>query len=218
MDEAIAIKFLKRFITDNANRPKIEPVAVSRKEKIAVVGGGPSGLTAARDLALRGYKVTVFEELPKAGGMLYWGIPSYRLPRNILDGEIDDIRGLGVEIKLNTRVGKDITFAKLEKDFDYIYLATGAHKSQKMGVTGEDLKNVFTKFESYGEKLKLIKSKIPNMVIFDRETVFLNITDKVDKKNNEADVIFRNKDYAETMAAMFERTWDKSYTLKEYFN
>ena len=143
MDEPIAIKFLKRFITDNANRPKIEPVAVSRKEKIAVVGGGPSGLTAARDLALRGYKVTVFEELPKAGGMLYWGIPSYRLPRNILDGEIDDIRALGVEIKLNTRVGKDITFAKLEKDFDYIYLATGAHKSQKMGVTGEDLKNVF---------------------------------------------------------------------------
>ena len=104
---------------------------------------GPAGLTAARDLALRGYKVTVFEELPKAGGMLYWGIPSYRLPRNILDGEIDDIRALGVEIKLNTRVGKDITFAKLEKDFDYIYLATGAHKSQKMGVKGEDLKNVF---------------------------------------------------------------------------
>lgn len=143
MDESIAIKFLKRFITDNAPRPKTEPVAVSRKEKIAVIGGGPAGLTAARDLALRGYKVTVFEELPKAGGMLYWGIPSYRLPRNILDREIDDIRALGVEIKLNTRVGKDITFAKLEKEFDYFYLATGAHKSQKMGVTGEDLKNVF---------------------------------------------------------------------------
>lgn len=143
MDEPIAIKFLKRFITDNAPRPKIGPVEVSRKEKIAVVGAGPAGLTAARDLALRGYKVTVFEELPKPGGMLYWGIPSYRLPRNILDGEIDDIRALGVDIKLNTRVGKDITFAKLEKEFDYIYLATGAHKSQKMGVPGEDLKNVF---------------------------------------------------------------------------
>jgi NADH-quinone oxidoreductase subunit F len=107
------------------------------------VGGGPAGLTAARDLALRGYKVTVFEELNKAGGMLVWGIPAYRLPRNILEGEIDDIRALGVEIRLNTRVGKDITFAKLEKDFDFIYLATGAHKSQKMGVPGEDMKNVF---------------------------------------------------------------------------
>ena len=143
LDEPLAIKFLKRFITDNAPRPKIEPVAVTRKEKIAVVGAGPSGLTAARDLALRGYKVTVFEELNFAGGMLRWGIPAYRLPRNILEGEIDDIKALGVEIKLNTRVGREITFAQLEKDFDYIYLAVGAHKSQRMKVPGEDLKNVF---------------------------------------------------------------------------
>jgi NADH-quinone oxidoreductase subunit F len=143
MDEAIAIKFLKRFITDNAPRPKIEPVAVTRKEKIAVVGGGPAGLTAARDLAQRGYKVTVFEELSKPGGMLYWGIPSYRLPRNILDNEIDDIRALGVEIRPNTRIGREISFNQLEKDFEYIYLATGAHKSQKMGVPGEDITNVF---------------------------------------------------------------------------
>ncbi len=143
LDEPLAIKFLKRFITDNASRPKIEPVPVTRKEKIAVVGAGPAGLTAARDMAIRGYKVTVFEELNKPGGMLYWGIPSYRLPRNILDGEIDDIHKLGVDIRLNTRIGKDISVAQLEKDYDYIYLATGAHKSQKMGVPGEDLKNVF---------------------------------------------------------------------------
>jgi NADH-quinone oxidoreductase subunit F len=143
LDEPIAIKFLKRFITDNAHRPKIEPVQVTRKEKIAVVGAGPAGLTAARDLALRGYKVTVFEELSQPGGMLYWGIPSYRLPRSILDKEINNIRALGVEISLNTRVGRDITFAKLEKDFDYVYLASGAHKSQKMNVPGEDMKNVF---------------------------------------------------------------------------
>jgi NADH-quinone oxidoreductase subunit F len=143
LDEPLAIKFLKRFITDNAPRPKIDPVPVSRKQKIAVVGAGPSGLTAARDLALRGYKVTVFEELNFAGGMLRWGIPAYRLPRNILDGEIDNIKALGVEIKLNTRVGRDITFAQLEKDFDFIYLAVGAHQSQRMKVPGEDLKNVF---------------------------------------------------------------------------
>jgi NADH-quinone oxidoreductase subunit F len=143
LDESIAIKFLKRFITDNAPRPKIQAVPVTRKEKIAVVGGGPAGLTAARDLALRGYKVTVFEELSKAGGMLYWGIPSYRLPRNILDSEIDDIRALGVDIRLNTRIGREASFSQLEKDFDFIYLATGAHKSQKMGVAGEDLGNVY---------------------------------------------------------------------------
>jgi NADH-quinone oxidoreductase subunit F len=143
LDESLAIKFLKRFITDNAPRPKIDPVPVTRKEKIAVVGAGPAGLTTARDLALRGYKVTVFEELGKAGGMLYWGIPAYRLPRNILEREIDDIKSLGVEIRLNTRVGRDVSFAQLEKDFDYVYLAVGAHKSQKMGVPGEDLKNVY---------------------------------------------------------------------------
>ncbi|MBN2403195.1 MAG: FAD-dependent oxidoreductase [Spirochaetes bacterium] len=142
-DEPLAIKFLKRFITDNAKRPPVEMVPVTRKEKIAVIGAGPAGLTTARDLAMRGYKVTVFEELSHAGGMLYWGIPSYRLPRNILDKEIDDIKALGVDIKLNTRVGRDINFANLDKDFDYIYLATGAHKSQKMGLPGEDLKNVF---------------------------------------------------------------------------
>ena len=144
LDEPIAIKFLKRFITDNATRPKIAPAPVTRKEKIAVVGAGPAGLTAARDLALRGYKVTVFEELSHPGGMLRWAIPSYRLPREILASEINDnIKALGVEIKCNTRVGKDISFEKISKDYDYIFLAPGAHKSQRMGVDGENLKGVF---------------------------------------------------------------------------
>jgi NADH-quinone oxidoreductase subunit F len=143
MDEPIAIKFLKRFISDNAPRPKIEAVPVSRKEKIAIVGAGPAGLTAARDLALRGYKVTVFEELSEPGGMLSWAIPAYRLPRDIIAREIDDIRALGVEIKCNTRVGREIAFATMEKEFDYIYLAPGAHRSQKMGVPGEEIKGVY---------------------------------------------------------------------------
>ncbi len=143
MDEPVAIKFLKRFITDSAPRPRVDPVPVTRKERIAVVGAGPAGLTAARDLALRGYSVTVFEELPNPGGMLRWAIPSYRLPRNILDGEIDDIRGLGVEIRCNVRVGKDLPFEKLAKDYDCVYLATGAHKSTKMGVPGEELQGVW---------------------------------------------------------------------------
>ena len=143
MDEPIAIKFLKRFITDNAPRPKIEPVPVTRKEKIAVVGAGPAGLTAARDLALRGYGVTIFEELSSPGGMLRWAIPAYRLPREILDREIDDIRKLGVEIRCNTRVGKTVSFDRVGRDFDIVYLAPGAHKSHKMGVEGEDQSGVY---------------------------------------------------------------------------
>ncbi|MCX5829609.1 MAG: FAD-dependent oxidoreductase [Deltaproteobacteria bacterium] len=142
MDEPIAIKFLKRFITDNAPRPKTEPVPVTRNEKIAVVGAGPAGLTAARDLALRGYKVTVFEELPEPGGMLRWAIPAYRLPRNILANEIADVTALGVEIKCNIRVGRELSFTKLNKNYDYVYMAPGAHKSQKMGVEGEDIPGV----------------------------------------------------------------------------
>ncbi|MBE9547717.1 MAG: FAD-dependent oxidoreductase [Proteobacteria bacterium] len=143
LDEPIAIKFLKRFITDNASRPGVDAVPVTRKEKIAVIGAGPAGLTAARDLASRGYKVVVFEELPEAGGMLRYGIPAYRLPRNILAGEIDDISALGVEIRCNTRVGRNVSFETVNEEFDYIYLASGAHKSQKMGVEGEDMDGVF---------------------------------------------------------------------------
>ncbi len=147
MDESIAIKFLKRFITDNAARPVVGPAPLTRKETIAVVGAGPAGLTAARDLALRGYKVTVFEELPEAGGMLRWAIPAYRLPRNILAQEIGYITALGVDIKLNTRVGKDISYEQLKSQFDYIYMAPGAHKSQKMDVEGEELQGVYGSVE-----------------------------------------------------------------------
>ncbi|HEX7513694.1 MAG TPA: NADH-ubiquinone oxidoreductase-F iron-sulfur binding region domain-containing protein, partial [Candidatus Methylomirabilis sp.] len=143
LDEPVSIKFLKRYITDNAPRPEIKPVPVTRKEKIAVIGAGPAGLTCARDLALRGYSVKVFEELPTPGGMLSWGIPSYRLPREILGKEIDDIRKLGVTIQCGVRVGRDLPWDAVNKDFDIVYLAPGAHKSQRMGVEGEDLKGVW---------------------------------------------------------------------------
>jgi len=143
MDEPLAIKYLKRFITDNAPRPAVKPVPVTRKEKIAIVGAGPAGLTAARDLALRGYKVTVFEELPEAGGMMRWAIPAYRLPRNILAQEIADVAALGVEIRCGVRVGRDIPFARLEEDYDYVYMAPGAHRSQRMEVPGEELAGVY---------------------------------------------------------------------------
>jgi NADH-quinone oxidoreductase subunit F len=143
LDEPVSIKFLKRYITDQAPRPEIKPAVVTRKEKVAVIGAGPAGLTCARDLAMRGYSVKVFEELPTPGGMLSWGIPSYRLPRQTLQNEIDDIRKLGVEIQCGVRVGRDISWDAVNKDFDVVYLAPGAHKSQRMGIEGEDLKGVW---------------------------------------------------------------------------
>ena len=87
---------------------------------VAIVGAGPAGLTAARDLAIRGYKVTVFEELSEPGGMLRWAIPAYRLPRNILAREIDDVRALGVDIQCNTRVGKDLPWRKVAAEHDVV--------------------------------------------------------------------------------------------------
>jgi NADPH-dependent glutamate synthase beta subunit-like oxidoreductase len=142
LDEPVAIMHLKRFITDHAKRPKIEPLPVTRKERVAIVGAGPSGLTAALELKKRGYAVTVFEELSGAGGMLRWGIPAYRLPREELDREIQEILDTGVELRTNVRVGKDMTFETLNRDFDMIYLAVGAQKSAPLNIPGEDAEGV----------------------------------------------------------------------------
>ena len=142
VDEPVAIKNLKRFITDNASLPKISPIPVTRKEKIGIIGAGPAGLTAARGLTQRGYKVVVWEELPEPGGMLRYGIPAYRLPRDILAKEIEEIKNLGVEIKCNIRVGRDISFEEIKKRFDYVFLAPGVSKSQKMGIEGEDMQGI----------------------------------------------------------------------------
>ena len=147
VDEPIAIKSLKRYITDNAIRPEISPIPVTRKEKIGIIGAGPAGLTAARGLTQRGYKVVVWEELPEPGGMLRYGIPAYRLPRDILAREIEDIKNLGIKIKCNIRVGRDIFFEKIKKKYDYIFLAPGAPKSRKMGLISEDMQGIFGSIE-----------------------------------------------------------------------
>jgi NADH-quinone oxidoreductase subunit F len=147
VDEPIAIKSLKRYITDNAIRPKITAIPITRKEKIGIIGAGPAGLTAARYLAKRGYEVIVWEELPEPGGMLRYGIPAYRLPRDILAREIEDIKNLGIKIKFNIRVGRDISFEKIKKKYDYIFLAPGAPKSRKMGLISEDMQGIFGSIE-----------------------------------------------------------------------
>ncbi|MBF0497371.1 MAG: FAD-dependent oxidoreductase, partial [Deltaproteobacteria bacterium] len=142
LDEAVNIKNIKRFITDQAARPKTTPIPISRMDKIAVIGAGPSGLSAARELARRGYHVTVFEELPEPGGMLRYGIPAYRLPREIVKSEIEAITGLGVDLRCNIRVGRDLSWAKIKEDFNAVYLAVGAHLSQNLGVEGDNLNGV----------------------------------------------------------------------------
>ncbi|MDA3787451.1 MAG: FAD-dependent oxidoreductase [Desulfobacula sp.] len=140
VDKPIAIKELKRFAADRAKLEEKEfPEIMERREKIAVIGAGPAGLTAAYFLRLRGYQVTVFEKLPVPGGMLKTGIPDYRLPPYVLDKEINHILAHGVCLVPNTAFGSDITFESLKQDgFQVIFLSSGAHESLTLGLTGED--------------------------------------------------------------------------------
>jgi dissimilatory sulfite reductase flavoprotein subunit len=118
-----------------------------REEKIAVVGGGPGGFTCAYQLARRGYDVTVFEAADKPGGMLRWGIPRYRLPADILDGEIQKILDLGVELKCDTRIGQDISLDDLRDQYKAVFVSIGAEKGLKLRVEGEDADNVLSGVE-----------------------------------------------------------------------
>jgi len=148
VDESIAIRHLKRFAADWAFEHGIEyilPVKKKREEKVAIIGAGPAGLSAAHDLALEGYQATVFEALPVAGGMLAVGIPEYRLPKSILKKEIEAIEKLGVEIRLNTRV-EDIE-SLLKDGYRAVYVAVGAHSGDKMNVPGEELEGVYDAVE-----------------------------------------------------------------------
>jgi NADPH-dependent glutamate synthase beta subunit-like oxidoreductase/Fe-S-cluster-containing hydrogenase component 2 len=163
LDEPIAIRELKRFAADHgmSGYPSPPAPAHRRSERVAIVGAGPTGLSAAYLLVRRGYAVTIFEAMPVAGGMMRIGIPEYRLPKQVLQAEIDRILGLGVELKLNTALGLDLTLNDLKKqDFDAILIATGAPKSQLLGVPGEDLDGVlpatlFLKQANLGERVEL---------------------------------------------------------------
>jgi indolepyruvate ferredoxin oxidoreductase alpha subunit len=134
VEEAIAINALKRAATEYGKYKEDYFIAAEKKEKVAVIGGGPAGMMAAYDLRKSGYQVTIFEALPKLGGMMAVGIPEFRLPRDILDRETDIVRKLGVEVRLNTRVGKDVKLADLRKDYDAVFIAVGAHKAGGLGI------------------------------------------------------------------------------------
>ena len=116
-------------------------------QKIAVIGSGPAGLSCAFQLARRGYPVTIFESFEKPGGMLRYGIPPYRLPRDVIDAEIAAIERMGVEIRCNTVIGEDTSLDELKQEFDAVYMAIGAHKGIGLGLEGEDAPNVFSGVE-----------------------------------------------------------------------
>ena len=144
VDEPVAICNLKRFAADQVDLKELGlEKAAPRSEKVAIVGGGPAGLSCAYHLVRAGYKPTIFEALPVLGGMLKVGIPDYRLPHAVLQGEIDNILSLGVEVKYNTAMGRDFTLESLKEDgFQAVFLGIGCHVGMKLGIPGEEAEGV----------------------------------------------------------------------------
>jgi NADPH-dependent glutamate synthase beta subunit-like oxidoreductase len=140
----VNVHMLERFLADANFEKKLKPSFMEgeKKQTVGVVGSGPAGLSCAYQLARRGYGVTVYESLPEAGGMMRVGIPDYRLPKGVLQQEIDFILAHGVDLKLNTRVGGDVSFEDLRKKHGAVYIATGLHLSRKLGAEGQDLQDV----------------------------------------------------------------------------
>ena len=157
VDAPLNIRGIKRFAVDHAGEVPAPPCAPSSGKKIAIVGGGPSGLTAAYFLSLMGHKSTVFEAKPKLGGMLRYGIPSYRLPGSYLDRDIDCILSTGVEVHTNCNVGTDVTLEELRRDYDSVYVAIGAALHKPLGIPGEDAQGVLSAIELLDTTIRVDK-------------------------------------------------------------
>ena len=143
LDEPIAIAALKRLITDQVFS-RVDVLPITKSQKVAIIGSGPAGLSAAWELARNGYPVTVFEALPVPGGMLAVGVPEYRLPKEILQRDLDYLKDLGVQIKTNSPVGPGFTLDDLKgQGFEAIFIAIGSHKGHRLPIPGADLEGTF---------------------------------------------------------------------------
>ena len=140
IDAPVNIRGLKKMAVDNAGVVDVPECGEPTGKKVAIIGGGPGGLSAAYYLSLMGHKVTIFEQRKQLGGMLRYGIPNYRLPRTKLDEDINAILSTGIEVKKNISVGTDITLEDINKEYDAIYISIGAHADKKIGIDGEDAK------------------------------------------------------------------------------
>ena len=163
--EAVAIGRLERFVADYVRENKIEKEVEIEKngKKVAVIGSGPAGLSCAGELAKLGYEVTIFEALHKSGGVLTYGIPEFRLPKDIVQFEIEKIKKLGVELKTNVIVGKSVTVDELKEEFDAIFIGSGAGLPKFMEIPGENLNGVYSANE-FLTRVNLMKAYKKNAV------------------------------------------------------
>ncbi len=168
VDSPVAINYVKRFLAD-WDLGRENPYSPAKKQptgkKIAIVGAGPSGLTAGYYSAINGHDVTVFERHPQAGGMLRYGIPEYRLPKDVLDREIEMIKNLGVKIMTDKTLGIQIRLEDLHKDFDAVYLAIGSWRATPLQIEGENLPGVWSGIKFLEEVAKKTKINIGDQVV-----------------------------------------------------
>jgi len=209
--DPLSIRWLKRYIADNVESDKYKEILdttdiENKGKKIAIIGSGPSGLSAAHYLSLMGYSCTIFEELEKAGGMMRYGIPEYRLPYDSIDKDIDYILSLGVEIKYNTRIGKDITLEQLGKDYDAVFSGTGLHLGRGTGIDGSDNEHVYFSTDllrkiTQGEEIE-VTDKI---VVIGGGNVAMDITRSLARMQNQkfgkVDIIATSLEKEENMPA-----------------
>jgi NADPH-dependent glutamate synthase beta subunit-like oxidoreductase/Pyruvate/2-oxoacid:ferredoxin oxidoreductase delta subunit len=202
-DEAMAIHTLERLVADYAINEKVteKSKAAPKKEKIAIVGSGPAGLSCAYFLAKDGYPVTVFEALPEIGGMLRVGIPKYRLPRKTLDKEIADIKALGVTFKTNAKI-KDINELK---DYDAVFVGTGAHVSRKLDVPGENVAGVISGTEFLRQLNLDGKAKIgKNVIVVGGGNTAIDAARSAVRLGSKATIVYRRT--RDEMPAVEEET------------
>jgi NADPH-dependent glutamate synthase beta subunit-like oxidoreductase len=167
-DKAVSINKVELSIGEFGLAKKLKLKKLTDQKtgkKVAIIGSGPSGISCAYQLVRRGHSVTVFESKPEVGGMIRWGIPAYRLPRDIIKNEYQRILDLGVVLKTNTKVGKDVSMAQLKKDFDAVYSAIGAQVGWSLGLEGENSSNVYTGVEFLYKHNMKEKMDIGNKVI-----------------------------------------------------
>jgi NADPH-dependent glutamate synthase beta subunit-like oxidoreductase len=160
-DAPLAIRDLKRLACDRAAHEKPHLLPITKEQRVAIIGSGPAGLSAAYDLTRKGYRVTIFEALPVVGGMMAVGIPHYRLPREVLSRDIDYLTSLGIEIRVNTPIGREKTIDSLFQDgYQAVFIAVGAHKGHKLPIPGAEAPNVlvgasFLREVNLGKKVEL---------------------------------------------------------------
>ncbi len=211
--DPLSIRWLKRYIADQipSDTTKYKEILGTsnidkNSKKVAIVGSGPSGLSAAHYLALLGYSVTIFESLPEAGGMMRYGIPEYRLPYDQIDKDINYILSLGVEIKYNVKVGKDITLEQLHNDFDAVFAGTGLHLGRSTRVPGSDNKHVYQSVDLLRDIV--LGKEIPTekrIVVIGGGNVAMDITRSMArlqmKKYGQVNIITTSLEDEETMPA-----------------